>query len=555
MTKVGEQELLFVPLGGVGEIGMNLNLYGYGPREDHQWLMIDLGVAFGDPTMPGIDVVMADPSFIEERRDNLLGLVLTHAHEDHLGAVHHLWERLRCPVWATPFTARILDRKLAEANLRDKVPVTVTPLGSRFSIGPFDIESIALTHSIPEPMALAIRTPAGTVTHTGDWKLDPDPVVGGKVDEDALERLGDEGVLAIVCDSTNVLTPGTSGSEADLLVGLVEAIRGASGRVAVACFASNVARLETIAKAARTHGRDVVVAGRSLRRVIEAARETGYLSEAGNFIHEEDAGHLPKDKTLIVCTGSQGEPRAALSRMANDDHNHITLDRGDRVVFSSRVIPGNEVYINNLQNALARKGCEIVTRKDAFVHVSGHPARDELTTMYRYIRPQIAVPVHGEHRHLTAHAELAGECGVNRAFVLENGHVLKLAPGEPGVVDVARAGRLALEGNRLVPLHGNLVGSRYRAMYNGMLVVTVVLNARGALHDEPRFTSSGLLEAEKGMKDRLFGVVERAVETMNKRDRTNDEAAAEIIRIAVRRMFRQVLNKKPMTAVHLVRVR
>lgn len=555
MSKSKQNELLFVPLGGTGEIGMNLNLYGFGPHENHKWLMVDLGVTFGDPTTPGVDVMMADPSFIEDRRENLLGLVVTHAHEDHVGAVHHLWQRLQCPVWTTPFTARILRRKLAEVGLEKVVPITEVPLGGRFNVGPFDIELITLTHSIPEPNALAIRTALGTIMHTGDWKLDPDPVIGAPTDEAALSRLGDEGVLAMVCDSTNVLNPGSSGSEADLLAGLTRAMEGAPGKVFVACFASNVARLNTIAKAAEACERDVVIAGRSLHRMTEAARQTGYMPGVRSFIREEDAGHLPKDKTLIICTGSQGEPRAALARIANDDHHHLSLDKGDRVIFSSRVIPGNEVGINKLQNQLVQQGAELITWEDEFVHVSGHPARDELLTMYRHIRPQISVPVHGEHRHLVAHAALADSCQVPHSFVLENGHVLKLSPDTPEVVDVTYTGRLALEGNRLVPLGSDLVKSRYRAMFNGTLVVTVVLNGAGQLVDDPQFTSSGLLDQEEEeLEDLLFDTIEDAVENLSKKAKRDDDAAAEAIRVAVRRMFRQVLDKKPMTSIHLVRV-
>ena len=365
---------------------MNLNLYGLGRPGKEDWIMIDLGITFGDGTTPGVDVILPDPAFIAKRRDRLVGLLLTHAHEDHLGAVPYLWERLRCPIYATPFTAAVLRRKLSEVDLLRTTPITEVPLGGRFNVGPFDLELITLTHSIPEPNAVAIRTPLGTVLHTGDWKFDPDPVVGPTADEAALNHLGDDGVLALVGDSTNALVPGTTGSEGELLKTLTEIIKGGKARVAVACFASNVARLETIATAAAAGDRDVVVAGRSLKRFEAAARETGYLADVRPFIDEADAGTVPKDKMLVICTGSQGEPRAALSRIAAGNHPNIALETGDRIIFSSRVIPGNETSVSGLQNQLAQGGVEIFTWKDAPVHVSGHPARDELARMYTLTR-------------------------------------------------------------------------------------------------------------------------------------------------------------------------
>ncbi|HER26130.1 MAG TPA: ribonuclease J, partial [Rhodospirillales bacterium] len=426
-----QDELLFVPLGGAGEIGMNLNLYGYGPKDRQRWMMIDLGITFGNGTLPGVDVIMPDPTFIEQRLDQLEGLVLTHAHEDHLGAVAHLWPRLKCPVYATPFTARILGHKLREAGLEQRVPVTVVPLKGSFSVGPFDLELITLTHSIPEPNGIVIRTPLGTVLHTGDWKFDPNPVVGEVTDEAALNALGDEGTLAIVCDSTNVFTEGTSGSEGDLLDSLSQLIGSLSGRIVVTCFASNVARLETIAAAAAANDRDVVLAGRSLWRFQEAGREHGCLANTAAFLEEEAAGYLPREKTLIICTGSQGEPRAALSRIASGGHPRITLDPGDTVIFSSRQIPGNETSISSVQNQLVRGGINIMTEKDHFVHVSGHPARQELIRMYQHVKPKISIPVHGELRHMSEHARLATDCQVGATLVGENGSLMRIAPGQP----------------------------------------------------------------------------------------------------------------------------
>jgi ribonuclease J len=546
-------ELLFVPLGGAGEIGMNLNLYGYGPPGDETWVMVDLGVTFADGLLPGVDIILPDPEFIVERRDQLAGLVLTHAHEDHIGAVQYLWPQLKCPVYATPFTLSVLRRKLSENGFEGDIEIIEVPLSGKFSIGPFDMELITLTHSIPEPNAIAIKTPAGTVMHTGDWKFDPDPVIGPVADEDALKRFGDEGVLAIVCDSTNVFTPGTSGSEADILDNMTAIIGRCRGKVAVACFATNVARLETIAAAAAANGRDVVLAGRSLRRITDAARENGYLADVPAFLDEGDTGFLPDDKVLIICTGSQGEPRAALSRIAAGDHRHISLGEGDTVIFSSRVIPGNEPAISTLQDALVRRGVELITAKDHMIHVSGHPARDELARMYQHVRPKIAVPVHGEHRHLVEHTELALQCQVPSAFTVENGSVLRLGPDAPGIVDHVPAGRLALDGNRVVPIEGETVRGRIRAMWNGFAVVTVPLAADGTVGDMPISTSGLFDDEDDPILDTVRLAVRDALAKLSAAALRDDELVAETARISARRAFREALDKRPVTRIHLIR--
>ncbi|MDA0304741.1 MAG: ribonuclease J [Proteobacteria bacterium] len=555
MSKNETDNLVFLPLGGSGEIGMNLNLYGLGPKDKETWVMVDLGVTFGDCSLPGIDVIMPDPAFIEEHRDQLAGLVLTHAHEDHLGAVPYLWQRLQCPIYATPFTISILKRKLSETDFADQVEIIEVPLGGRFNVGPFDMELITLTHSIPEPNAIAIRTEQGTILHTGDWKFDPDPVVGDKADMEALQRLGDEGVLALVCDSTNVFNPGSTGSEADLLDSLTEVIGECQGRVAVACFASNVARLETIATAAKANNRDVVLAGRSLWRMNEAARENGYLANVAAFVAEEDAGHLPDDKALIICTGSQGEPRAALWRIANDDHPDVTLKSGDTVIFSARIIPGNEADIGKLHNQLVRKGVEVVSPNDKFIHVSGHPARDELIKMYQLSRPKLAVPVHGETRHLHEHAKLALACQVPNAIPGENGAMVRLSPGKPEIIDTVASGRLAADGNRLVSISGEVVRGRNRVAFNGTATVSIVLNADGDLAAEPQISTLGLLEIEEDdfIEDALDAACE-AIEDLPGKKRRDDAEASEAVRIAVRRSFRKNLDKSPITIVHLVRI-
>jgi len=553
-----EAALDFLPLGGAGEIGMNLNLYRYAGK----WLMVDLGITFADETLPGIDVVMPDPGFIAERRDDLLGLVLTHAHEDHLGAVPYLWSRLGCPVYATPFAAEVLRRKLA----RDDGPggtegliITEIPLGGRFRIGPFDLEFISLTHSIPEPNALALRTPAGTVLHTGDWKIDPEPQIGEVTDEAALRRLGEEGVLAIVCDSTNVFRPGESGSEAGVRDHLAELVRGRGGRIAVTCFASNVARIRSIAAAARGADRTVVLVGRSLWNITGAARATGYLDDSVRFVTERDAALLPADEVLYLCTGCQGEPRAALSRIASRSHPQVSLGRGDVVIFSSKIIPGNELAINRLHNRLIALGCEVVTEDDHPIHVSGHPCRDELARMYGWVRPRIAVPVHGEARHLVEHARFARSLQVPEAVVVENGDLLRLAPEGPRVVDQVRVGRLIADGRAIVPADSPLMRTRRSLMHNGAAFVTIALDDEGAIRAGPQVTAQGVFDPdEAGDEGRLLSgavaAAEKALAALPPRARGDDAVIGEAVRSVVRRHFRSWHDKRPVVDVQVLRV-
>ena len=544
--------LYFLPLGGAGEIGMNLNLYGHRGK----WLMVDLGISFADDTMPGLDVIMPDPTFIQEQRDNLVGLVLTHAHEDHLGAVQYLWPQLQCPVYCTPFTASVLRAKLYERQLANKVPIHEIPLGGTFELGPFQLEFVTLTHSIPEPNALAIRTGSGLVVHTGDWKLDPEPLIGTVADEARLRALGDEGVLALVGDSTNAMVPGRSGSEAQVRETLTDLLGRYPNRIAVTCFATNVARLESIAVAAAANGRNVALVGRSLWRINEAARSNGYLKDVPPFLSEHDAAYLPKDKLVMICTGSQGEPRSALARIAGGDHPQVTLDPGDTVIFSSREIPGNERAIGRVQNLLVNKGITVVTADDAFVHVSGHPAQDELVEMYQWVRPKVAVPVHGEQRHQLAHAKVAQGCQVPHGLVPGNGDVVRLAPGPVEVVTQVRSGRLAIDGKRLVPLDTGLMRARTRMVHNGAAVATLVLNARGELVTAPQVAVMGLLDGETD-HDALLDVVDavrEAIAGLPKPARQDDALVKEAARVAVRRTFNASHGKKPMTDVHLVRV-
>ncbi len=543
-------DLAFLPLGGTGEIGMNLNLYRCGGK----WLAVDCGIGFGGNENPEVEIMMPDPGFIAERRDKLLALVITHAHEDHIGAVAHLWRQLRCPVYATPFAAAVLRRKLGEAGLLSEVKLHVVAPGGRIELPPFQLQFIPVAHSIPEAQALVLRTPYGTVLHTGDWKLDPNPLIGPPTDEAAFRALGDEGVLAMVCDSTNAMVDGHSGSEADVRRALSELIRPMRGRVAVTCFASNVARVESVALAAKDAGRHVALVGRSLRNLEAAARDCGYLRTIPEFVSEEEAGSIPDDNLLLLVTGSQGEPRSALARIAADTHPNIALGEGDTVIFSSRVIPGNDRPIGTVQDNLVRRGVRVLTDADAPVHVSGHPARDELKRLYELVRPRFSVPVHGEWRHLSAHAALAQEMQVT-PIMLEDGDVLSLSPGRPEVVDSAPVGSLVLDGNRLVPLNGGVLAARRRMLFNGVVLGSLAVDAAGKVMGAPRVSAPGLFEPDDPENARVTAEFAAAVASLPAPLRRGEDAPlADAARAALRRALGRRLQKRPAVDVHLLRV-
>jgi len=542
-------DFAFLPLGGTGEIGMNFNLY----RCQGRWLAVDCGIGFAGPALPEAEILVADPGFIAARRSALLGLILTHAHEDHIGAVAHLWPMLRCPVYATPFAAAMLRRKLAEAQLLHEVKLHVVPPGGRIDLPPFAVQMLRVAHSIPEAQALAIETPLGRVLHTGDWKLDPEPLVGPPTDEAAFAAFGDRGVLAMICDSTNAMVEGHSGSEAEVRRNLAALIRGLKGRVAVTCFASNVARVESIALAAQAAGRSIALVGRALRNLDAAARGTGYLADIPAFAAEEDAGSIPDDHLLILITGSQGEARSALARVAADTHPEIALGEGDTVLFSSRMIPGNERAIGIVQDNLVRRGVQVMTEADHMVHVSGHPARDELRRLYRLVRPRFAVPVHGEWRHLAAHAELAAALGV-RPILIEDGDILNLAPGTPAVVDSAPVGRLAVDGKRLVPLTGGVMAARRRMLREGVAVASFAVDTAGRLRGRPRLSAPGLFDPED---PEAMVVAEEFVATLADLPealRRDETALADAARAALRRVLSRRLHKRPIVDIHLLRV-
>ncbi len=542
-----DDELVLLPLGGAGEIGMNFNAYGFGPPDRRQWIVVDCGVLFGrETTAPGVDVIMPDIRYLAERREDVLAVVLTHAHEDHIGAVGHLWPMLRCPVYATPFTARLIEGKLEEAGLSDRVRVKRVKLGGHIDVGPFAVDFVSITHSIPEPNALAIRTPLGTVVHTGDWKIDPDPLLGETTDQNALVKLGDEGVLATVCDSTNALTQGHSGSEARVRQALSALIGSLNGRIAVTAFASNVARLDSVAKAAREHGREIALVGRAMHKMVGAARETGYLGDFPQTIDEHEAAQLPPRRVLYLMTGSQGEPRAALPRIAAGEHPSVSLGKGDAVIFSSRIIPGNELAIFELHNKLAGLGVEVLTEQDHFVHVSGHPCRDELAEMYRWTRPRIAVPVHGELRHMSEHARLAKALQVPEAVVVENGHMLRLAPGKAMIVDEVPSGRVHLDGKVLIDAGAGLARGRRALGYAGIIAITLVLDAKGRMATDPAIIMDGIPEpVHRAVRDAV-------AETLKRHKKGDEEALKENVRRAARRAASDAWGKKPVTRVEAV---
>jgi ribonuclease J len=550
-------ELVFAPLGGVGEIGMNLSLYGFGNEARRKWIAVDLGVAFGGDDLPGIDLVMPDVRFLVEERRNLAGIVLTHAHEDHFGALIDLWPQLRAPVYATPFTAALLAAKRLGEPGAPEIPLNVVPLGARFSLGPFDIELVSVAHSIPESNALIIRTPLGTVVHTGDWKIDPTPVLGPPTDEAKLRAAGDAGVLALVGDSTNAVRDGRSPSEVDVAQTLTELIAQAPGRVAVTTFASNVARVRSAALAAFAARREVVVVGRAMDRVIQVARETGYLDGVGEFRSIDIYGQLPPNKVVALCTGSQGEPRAALARIAADEHPEVTLNKGDRVIFSSRTIPGNEKAVGRIINGLVRQGIEVITDRTHLVHVSGHPRRAELDDMYRWVRPRIAIPVHGEALHLREHAELARRAGVKDVIVCQDGDLVRLAPGPPGIVDEVPAARVYRDGNILVEGEGRTVPERRRLAFAGIVSVALAVTRNGELAGDPAVELTGIPPADTAgepMADIVRDTVIDTFEQLPRGRRRDPDAVAESLTRAVRAAIGARWAKKPTCHVHVLTV-
>ena len=558
MASRKKNDLVFLPLGGVGEIGMNLGVYGYGPEDNRQWLIVDLGVSFGGPELPGVDLVMPDVTFLENERPNILGLVVTHGHEDHFGAILDLWPKLKIPVYCTAFTAGLLDTKRELDYSSYDVPVTIFKAGDQFELGPFSLEAIAVAHSIPEAVSLAIKTPLGTVIHTGDWKIDIDPSLGLPTDEKRFRELGDDGVLALVCDSTNAMREGVSPTEHDVSNSLAKIISNEKGRVAVTTFSSNVGRILSIARAAKEAGRQVLLVGRSIKRSVSVAQELGYLDGIDAFLSEEDYPYIPRDKIVMVLTGSQGEQRAALSKLSRDEMRSLALTAGDTVIYSSRSIPGNERAIIDTQNRLTDMGVKIITDHDALVHVSGHPRRSDLKKMYEWVKPDILVPVHGEALHLAAQTALGRQVGIKRVAEIRNGDMLKLAPEPVEVIDEVPVGLIYKDGNLIGNEDELGISERRKLSYVGQVSASFLLDKHYNLADVPEVVSFGLPETddEGNLIDEIItDTIETTIDSIPRAKRKDDDLLREAVRRAIRAEVNEIWGKKPVCAVFMNRLK
>lgn len=546
-----EDKLLFIPLGGSNEIGINVNLY----HLDGKWIMVDCGSGFAEDHLPGVDMVVADLSFIEKHKENLLGIILTHAHEDHLGAIQYLWNELECPIFTTKFTKTFLKIKLEEYSFSEKMKIHEIDPKEKLNLGPFSIELIGLTHSAPEMHALMIRTKEGNILHTGDWKFDPNPLVGNESDEDALKKCGDEGVLALVCDSTNVFNKGSSGSEGDVRDNLIDIISGCKEMVVVTTFASNLARLDTIIHAGQKAGRKVALSGRSMHRMFAAAQESGYLKDIKPLIDERSISNHKKKELLIICTGCQGEPMAAMSKMASDSHNSIKLSSKDTVIFSSKIIPGNDKKIFRIFNTLVKKGVEVVTERDHFVHVSGHPSIDELKRMYQLVRPEVCIPVHGEPVHIHEHAKLARSNGIKKSIEVENGSVVLLDKTSSKIIDTVENGYLAVDGNYLLPEDSPIFKLRRRMTNSGIVIVSVVFNSKFKLAVRPIISAPGLLDhiEDRDIIENLKDEITNTLQDQYKKSkrRVDEQQVETAIRRLLRRYAKHEINKSPMIIVNI----
>ncbi len=551
-----KEELLFCPLGGSGEIGMNLNLYAYGNSENQKWIIVDVGVTFADDSIPGIDLIYPDPGFIVDKKDDVLGIVLTHAHEDHIGAIAHIWPKLKCNIYATPFTAVLVREKFREKKIDVSSYLKIVELNGTLDLSPFKIEFVTLTHSILEPNGLKINTPAGTILHTGDWKCDPNPLIGNKIDEDKLKKIGDEGVLAMVCDSTNVFSMGRSGSEMDVRKNMLSVIERLKKRIIVTSFASNVARMESVFYCAEKTGRQISLVGRSMHRIFKAARECGYLKNVIDPIDPRDVKNISREKIIYLCTGSQGEPMGAMMRIANYNHPDVFIERGDAVIFSSKIIPGNEKKLYKLHNQLVREGIEVISEENEFIHVSGHPNREDLKDMYEWIRPKSIIPVHGEHRHMIEHIKFAKEMQIPYTVKVENGDIVKISPGDqPEVFDKAPSGRLYVDGNIAVEEDSRSIKERKNISANGILDVTILVTPKGNIHNKPIFNYSGLpINNDDDYKYELENIIEKTTRTFSLNNQNQKDNIIDAIKISCRKITKEITGKKPITSIKLIRI-
>ena len=551
-----KEELLFCPLGGSGEIGMNLNLYAYGKPDNQKWIIVDVGVTFADDSVPGIDLIYPDPGFIVDKKDDVLGIVLTHAHEDHIGAIAHIWPKLKCNIYATPFTAVLVREKFREKKIDISTNLKIVELNGNLNLGPFNIEFVTLTHSILEPNGLKINTPLGTVLHTGDWKCDPNPLIGDKIDEKKLKQIGDEGVLAMICDSTNVFSIGRSGSEMDVRNNLLKIIEKLKKRIIVTSFASNVARMESVFYCAEKTGRQISLVGRSMHRIFKAARECGYLKNVIEPIDAREAKNFAREKIIYLCTGSQGEPMGAMMRIANYTHPDVFIEKGDTVIFSSKIIPGNEKKLYKLHNQLVREGVEVISEENEFIHVSGHPNRDDLKDMYNWVRPKSIIPVHGEHRHMIEHVKFAKEMQIPYTVKVENGDIVKLSNiNKPEVFDKAPSGRLFVDGNMAVEEDSRSIKERKNISANGILDVTILVTPKGNIHNKPILNYSGLpINSDEEYQYELENIIEKTARTFMLNNQNQKDNIIDAIKISCRKITKEITGKKPVTNIKLIRI-
>tara|TARA_Y100001970_G_scaffold216246_1_gene264680 strand:- start:7116 stop:8774 length:1659 start_codon:yes stop_codon:yes gene_type:complete len=550
------EELLFCPLGGSGEIGMNLNLYAYGKPESQKWIIVDVGVTFADDSIPGVDLIYPDPGFIVDKKEDVLGIILTHAHEDHIGAIAHIWPKLKCNIFATPFTAVLVKEKFKEKKIDISKHLKIVELNGTLDLEPFKIEFVTLTHSILEPNGLKINTPAGTVLHTGDWKCDPNPLIGNKIDVSKLKKIGDEGVLAMICDSTNVFSVGRSGSEMDVRKNMLKIIERLKKRIIVTSFASNVARMESVFYCAEKTGRQISLVGRSMHRIFRAARECGYLKNVINPIDPRDAKNISREKIIYLCTGSQGEPMGAMMRIANYFHPDVFIERGDSVIFSSKIIPGNEKKLYKLHNQLVREGIEVISEENEFIHVSGHPNREDLKDMYNWVRPKSIIPVHGEHRHMFEHIKFAKEMQIPYSVKVENGDIVKLSPNDkPEVFDRAPSGRLYVDGSIAVEEDSKSIKERKNISANGILDITILVTPKGNIHNKPILSYSGLpINNDEDYKYELENIIEKTARTFSLNNQNQKDNIIDAMKISCRKITKEITGKKPLTNINLIRI-
>ena len=551
-----KDELIFCPLGGSGEIGMNMNLYAYGTEESQKWIIIDMGVTFADDSIPGVDLIFPDPGFIIDKKDDLLGIVLTHAHEDHIGSLAHIWPNLKCKIYATPFTAVLIQEKFKEKKIDVSKYLNIVPLNTKIKLGLFEIDFVTLTHSILEPNGLSITTPLGTILHTGDWKIDPNPLIGGNVDEKKLKTIGEKGVSVMICDSTNVFSPGRAGSESDVRESLLKIMETKTNRILVTSFASNVARMETIFYCAQKTGRSICLVGRSMQRIYKAAKKCGYLGNLLEPIEPKNAKNVSKNKILYLATGSQGEPMGAMNRIVNGIHPDVFIEKGDTVIFSSKIIPGNEKKLYQLQNLIVRNDIEIITEENAFVHVSGHPNREDLKDMYKWVKPKCIIPVHGEHRHMKEHVAFAKEMQIPKTLLIENGDVIKLLPGnEPKIIDKAPTGKLYLDGHLSVEADSQSIKERKNIAINGYLEITLVVTNNGKIK-KPIISLRGVPENNEiensifDMEDEIFNICK----TFSIKSKNQEKNLIETIKQNCRKIVKDKTGKKPFTNINIARI-